>query len=168
MSDFLDTFVEGRIHSNPTSVLFAIFSAQDTQEQQLAGIIGYQAASIANLSAELGFVIVLPEFQRTHVTRTAIGLLLRYALDLPSSGGLGLRRVQWQAHSENQASIRAAQRLGFRVEAICRWERVLRDDKKGKYGRCGQIGRDSVMLGICWDDWEDSARVAVKAILTET
>ncbi|KAF7986826.1 hypothetical protein HWV62_12520 [Athelia sp. TMB] len=166
LADYVDTFVESRVHSNPSNVLFAIIDTTGA-EDAVAGTIGLQAASPANLSAEIGFVIVLPAFQRTHVARTAIGLLLRYALDAPSGdgGGLGLRRVQWQAHSENKASVRAAERLGFRVEALIRWDRVLRDDKLGKVGRGGQIGRDTWMLGICWDDWEGGVRAAVNAIL---
>jgi len=51
---------------------------------------------------ELGPVIVLPEFQRTFVSMNAIGLLLKYVLDLPAQGGLGYRRVQWTADPLNE------------------------------------------------------------------
>ena len=75
-----------------------------------------------NLSTEIGWVVIFPQFQRTHVTTNAVGLLLHYCLDAPSPSpgpdaigigisGLGLRRVQWQADERNVPSIRAATRL---------------------------------------------------------
>jgi RimJ/RimL family protein N-acetyltransferase len=46
-------------------------------------------------------------------------------LDPPSAGGLGLRRVVWQTHSENEASKNAAVRMGFEFEGIARWHRIF-------------------------------------------
>ncbi|KAG9093971.1 hypothetical protein FRC06_011292 [Ceratobasidium sp. 370] len=69
---------------------------------------------------EIGYAIVLPAYQRSFVSTHAIGLLLRYALDLPADGGLGLRRVQWQTHADNAPSIRAARRMGMKLEGIMR------------------------------------------------
>lgn len=172
-------------------MLFAVInkdSRVDTdngkEEETLAGIIGYLNTSPANLSTEVGFVITLPAFQRTHVTSNAIGLLLQYALELPAqledgsvTGGLGLRRVQWQVNAANATSMRTAERMGFRMEANLRWDRVLPGaPEKGKVGngrplgpgrdkesRDGEvrIGRDTVLLSLCWDDWEQGAKVKV-------
>ena len=78
-------------------------------------------------------------------------------------GGLGLRRVQWTAHSLNERSIVAAKRLGFVWEGILRWHLVLpaRIPGNGKPAPEGEEeivreapGRDSAMLSLCWDDWE--------------
>jgi len=165
-------------------VLFAVIDKTQSADSEdggaLAGTIGYLNTSSATLSTEIGFVVTLPPFQRTHVTSNAIGLLLQYALDLPdasadgSRGGLGLRRVQWQADSANTASIRAAERMGFRMEGLLRWDRVLRAGKEnGKVGNgrsCplgeeGDIGRDSVILSLCWDDWEGGAREKVISVM---
>jgi hypothetical protein len=66
-------------------------------------------------------VIVLPLYQRTFVSTHAIGLLLDYALQKPGDGGLGLRRVQWMAHADNTASVRAAERMGFKMEGVLRY-----------------------------------------------
>ena len=96
----------------------------------LAGTIGYLNAAPESASVEIGYAIVLPTYQRTFVSTRAIGLLLQYALELPEDksqdndlgggGGLGLRRVQWQAYANNAASIRAAQRMGLKLEGIHR------------------------------------------------
>jgi len=174
------------------SVLFAIFvnSAQGNPET-MAGIIGLLNTSPDNAVTELGLVrllikflkygfltdsyqvIIFPKFHRTFVTTNAIGLLLQYVLDEPPSG-LGLRRAQWQANSANEASIRAATRLGFTLEGIIRWQRVLPRDKKGK-GNAEIVnelkerdeakrapGRHSAMLAICWDDWLTKREEVVK------
>jgi RimJ/RimL family protein N-acetyltransferase len=118
--------------------------------------------------------MILPSFQRTHVTSNAVGLLLHYALDLPVDGGLGLRRAVWQANVFNEASVRSAERMGFKLEAVLRWDRVLpidKDDARNKKGerngdpRAGCVGRDTAMLSICWDDWESGGKEHVDSIM---
>lgn len=76
-------------------------------------------------------VIVFPAYQRTFVATNAVGLLLQYGLDAPSQGGLGLRRVQWQAAADNEASIRLAKRMLMTFEGIARWERTIDPGKMG-------------------------------------
>jgi hypothetical protein len=155
----------------------------------MAGVIALIKASPANLSAEIGWVIVFPAFQRTRVASNAVVLLLRYCLELPSDSdsdsdsdsvpvntnanannaapapmrGLGLRRVQWLTHAENEALRRTALRAGFREEGTLRWERVIAPGKVGN----GIPVRDGdplggahpsshcVVLSLCVDDWED-------------
>lgn len=141
----------------------------------LAGLLAYLNSSALDLSTEIGFVVTLPPFQRTHVTSNAIGLLLQYALEPESSGALGLRRVQWQCNSMNQASRRTAARMGFRLEGILRWERLFPQGRvleKVGNGRdlppgtnANDLGRDTVMHGLCWDDWEQGVRDEVQAIM---
>lgn len=141
----------------------------------LAGLIGFQSASPSNLSIEIGPIIVLPAFQRTHVASNAIGLLLQYALDPKERDGLGLRRVQWDCGSENMASMRVAERMGFVREGVLRWQHVYRDGiARGKVGNGrglpsgsleGDLGRDTVVYGLCWDVWEEGARHLVQAIM---
>ncbi|QRV88913.1 GNAT family acetyltransferase [Ceratobasidium sp. AG-Ba] len=136
--------------------------------------MGYLNAAPEFASVEIGYAIVLPAYQRTFVSTHAIGLLLRYALDLPADGGLGLRRVQWQAHADNAPSIRAAQRMGMKLEGIIRWQRPWPADKAGAcQGRDGDAlgpvaGRHSAILAICWDDWEDGGRELVRKMMDRT
>ncbi|RDB21746.1 hypothetical protein Hypma_010904 [Hypsizygus marmoreus] len=179
--EFVSILVEGRIHPNPESVLFAVYDKTKAPETgvpdgAIAGAIGYWGTSAVNLVTEISFVLISPQFQRTHVTSNAIGLLLHYALDLPSEGGLGLRRVSWQVSPLNGASIRAAERMGFKKEGILRWHYVLQEHKQIGNGperregdpKSNMLGRDTEVLGLCWDDWEDSAKGLVNAIMSRT
>jgi RimJ/RimL family protein N-acetyltransferase len=84
------------------------------------GTIAYCNSSQALSTVEVGFIIILPPYQRTHVSSHAIGLMMKYALDMPKDGGLGVRRVQWQAHGNNAPSIKAGKRMGFKLEGIIR------------------------------------------------
>ncbi|EAW11694.1 GNAT family N-acetyltransferase [Aspergillus clavatus NRRL 1] len=142
------------------------------EEGTLAGTTGILNASTENAAAEIGHVVILPRFQRTFVGTTAHALLLNYLLN-PRPEGLHLRRVQWQAFSENHSSIAAAQRLGFQFEGIVRWQRVLPEGKKGvstggmddKIPNTDPTGRvrlgpgcHSAVLSLCWDDWENGGR----------
>jgi RimJ/RimL family protein N-acetyltransferase len=129
----------------------------------------------------IGPVIILASFQRTHVTTHAVGLVVQYALNLPSDPalpGLGLRRVEWLAGSNNEQSITTAQRLGFRMEGTHRWARVLPDTtpedigegferqlKQGDQAEGVSLGkgRHDVYLSICWDDWESGSREKLEA-----
>ena len=120
-------------------------------------------------------MIVLQEFQRTHVASNAIGLLLQYALDPAEKDGLGLRRVQWECASENGPSMRVAERMGFVKEGVLRWHVVHWDGvARGKVGNRrglpkgggeGDLGRDTVIYGLCWDYWEGGERERVQAIM---
>lgn len=103
---------------------------QTGESPRLAGLMGLFDASVEHQYTEIGYIMILPEFQRTHVNTNALGLLMHYCLDLPADlakgelkygPGLGLRRVQWQCHADNAPSVRAAERMGFKLEGIIRW-----------------------------------------------
>ncbi|KAJ7303767.1 acyl-CoA N-acyltransferase [Mycena albidolilacea] len=173
--DFVTTVIEQRIQPDRGTVLFAVFDTSVAgAAPQLAGTIGLLDTSAANLSTEVGFVITLPRFQRTHVTSNAAGLLLQWALETPEAGGLGLRRVAWKANVHNAGSVRVAERLGFRREGVLRWDRVIPAGRtKGGNGggvrggdpRPDYLSRDTLLLGLCWDDWESGARESVNKIM---
>lgn len=77
--------------SNPAHYVFAVIDKtrppSPEDEGELAGTISYINTSKVNLSSEIGVVIILPEYQRTHVTTNAVGLLLQYAFAPPVEGG---------------------------------------------------------------------------------
>ncbi|KAF7357044.1 N-acetyltransferase domain-containing protein [Mycena venus] len=155
-------FLEGIFGPDPQSILFAVINKE---QNVFAGVIGLCNTSPHNLVTEIGPVICFPEFQRTFVNTNAIGILLRYCLNLPEEGGLGLRRVQWSTHPANTASVGAAERMGMTREGTMRWRWVLAKGKEGKEvapGRGEGPGRDSVMLAACWDDWENGGRELVE------
>lgn len=159
--------IDDFFHPDPQSILFAVID-KTKGEGAFAGVIGLVHTSSQNMSTEIGCVICFPEFQRTFVNTNAVGILMRYCLNLPEEGGLGFRRVQWTANPANTASIRAAERMGMKVEGTLRWYWVLPEGKEGKKvgaGRGEAVGRDSVLLATYWDDWENGGREHVETIM---
>lgn len=160
---FLD-LIERIVLRDPAVVLFVVFDKSTEGESRIAGLIGLLDTVPATLSTEMGFVFTLPPFQRTHVTTHAIGLMLTWCLD-----ELRLRRVQWQANASNEKSVQAALKMGFTLESIVRWQRVLPPEKRerGMKPREGDpqpehYGRHSALLSVCWDDWENGVKDTVR------
>lgn len=184
-TELIQEFWEGRVFPSKDMTLFAIYDKTRESESgegpALAGMIAYLNSSATDLFIEIGWITILPAFRRSHVTSNAVGILMHYALDLPSSesdegtsGGLGLRRCVWIANVLNTPSVNAGERMGFIKEGIMRWHRVLPESKKvGWNGReerkgdpregCG--GRDSIILSHCFDDWENGGRQKVGTIM---
>jgi RimJ/RimL family protein N-acetyltransferase len=153
-------------------------SAEDDVDDQgqLAGMVSYMNSHAANRTTEIGCVVILPAFQRTHVTSNVVGLLLRHAFrarDDSADSGLGMVRVVWQTSSVNAASLRVAERFAFRHEGVLRWHRLFPDGRRnGKLGNgeavmppgtgVHDLWRHTVVLALCWDDWVGGAdRTAV-------
>lgn len=165
-------FVEN-MRSDSNSVLFAIIDKTklhgwDGLRGCPAGVIGFINSSKDNLAIEISPIVILPSFQRTFVTTNAIGIMLKYCPDLSSEGGLGLRRVSWSTHQDNQGSVRAAERMGMKREGHLRWTWTVPLESAGK--KCGEgrgeaLGRDSIWLAICWDDWENGAKERVEELI---
>ncbi|KAL2866191.1 GNAT family N-acetyltransferase, partial [Aspergillus lucknowensis] len=161
--EFVKDVYKPHIAALPGECLYAIIdkTKPEPATQGYAGTIALSNTSAANASTEFG-VLVFPAFQRTHVASNAIGLLLLYTLDPPSMGGLGLRRVEWKCHSGNEASKKAALRMGFELEGVLRWERafpwptgVAVDALERRNGTVGEArGRHTAVFSIVWDEWE--------------
>jgi len=176
--DFIDRHYEALIRPDSANTYFVSLDKtklNSNGEPTPAGLAGYLYTNPDDLWTEL-FVLVLPQFQRTHVASHMIGLLLQYALNLSThtTKGLGLRRVQWHANVENKGSIGLAMKMGFKMEGVQRWARVLQPGKEdGSNGRSTRKGdpreeckgRDSASLAICWDDWEEEGKQRVEEIL---
>ncbi|EKM51084.1 uncharacterized protein PHACADRAFT_103197, partial [Phanerochaete carnosa HHB-10118-sp] len=148
----LDDWAEKQIRQDRSRALYAMLDK--TRSNRVAGIIGILNTVPENLSTEIGLLFTLPAFQRTHVTRTAVGLLMRFCFD-----ELRLRRVQWRADPANAASIRVAEYMGFQREGIRRWDYVASSGVPGHAARkidpmpdCN--GLHVLYFAICWDDWE--------------
>lgn len=171
---FRAVFTE-RVQPDRGYIVYAVYDKVFEPNPTPAGIIGLVDASPMNLSAEIGLLITFPRYQRTHVTSNMVGLLLQYCLDLPERGGLGLRRVQWQANVQNNASTKTALRMGFQHEGVKRWDRVILPSigkpnavenipREGDPRRTA-FGRHSALFGLCWDEWEDGTREKVGELM---
>ncbi|KAF3355339.1 hypothetical protein VdG1_04172 [Verticillium dahliae VDG1] len=180
LEEFQTEFVEKTSYARPDFFTYAVIdttrpaSAED-DEGELAGMMSYFQSSTTTRTTEIGWVYILPPYQRTHVATNAAGLLVRYALDRPEDGGLGLARVQWRAHARNAGSIKLAHRLGFKDEGITRWHMLFKDGvARGKTGNGRglppggnpqDLWRDTATLSICWDDWVEGGRDLVQAAM---
>lgn len=175
------TFLELGVRRQSHFVLFAIIdeTKPDVDHPELggslAGIVGLLDTSTVHLSTEIGFIMIYPEFQRTHVATNTVGILLKYCLDPPNASppGLGMRRVQWQCHWRNTASRALAEKMGLKYEGTFRWFRALPEDLRGDHNlevtRKGEPkpnnpGRHTDSLAMCWDQWEDE-RSKVQSII---
>ncbi|KAG8933222.1 hypothetical protein FRC01_010373 [Tulasnella sp. 417] len=176
--DAFNLWHEQRIRGDPSTVLFAIIDktspspdSHPSQGGALAGVIAYLLTFPQTLSTEIGHILILPKWQRTFLNTNAVGLLLIHALEVPENGGWGLRRVQWQANAENGPSRRAAERMGFKMEGIIRWQRLLpgangrpsasAKDRKGD-PQPDVPGRHTAMLALCWDHYD---RASLEALM---
>ncbi|KAJ4488222.1 acyl-CoA N-acyltransferase [Lentinula aciculospora] len=181
VEQFVEEFWEKGMRTNPATTSFTILDKASpltiNGEITIAGIVSYINSSDQDACTEIGFVIILPQFQRTHVTSNMVGLLMHYALDLPEEGGLGLRRLQWVCNTKNAASLKVAERMGFLFEGVLRWARVLPPSKAIGYKpaperkgdpRAGKGGRDSAFSSCCWDDWEGGVRDQVDKVMART
>ena len=172
--DEILTEVELRARRTPTNILFAIIDK--ARDNALAGVIALLDTSAFNLSVEIGWLVVFPAFQRTYVTSNAVGILLRYALELPDPdtgrGGMGFRRVQWTAHAANLPSHAVARRMGMQEECVVRWSMVMPSGAVGNGiavrdgdPMSGRAGRDSIIFSLCADDWEKGGRSDVVDVI---
>ncbi|TCD60891.1 hypothetical protein EIP91_009368 [Steccherinum ochraceum] len=160
--------INTRVQSDPSNIVFAVLD-KTRADLPLAGLVGLLGTSPADLSTELGWLVTLPAFQRTHTTTHAVGLLLAYCLDLPEEGGLGLRRVQYRTHVLNGASIRVAERFGFGFEMVQKATRAVEGKPKGEEGGWDVQGSlVTRMYALCWDDWEGGGRERLRALLART
>lgn len=177
--EHLHEWVEVRVRQDPTLILFAMIDKTKTQDGEpradtaesnstgkLAGIIGLIATSTSNLSTEVGLLFGLPEYQGTHVTKTAVALLMDWCFE-----ELGLRRLQWRSHPDNIPSVKRAENMGFRREGVRRWDRLLAPGTKiGEYVPEGRLKPESksvhvLYLAVCRDDWEDGVKEFVRKIV---
>lgn len=151
---------------DPAHFLFAVIdrtkpSSVDDVDGELAGIVGFIAASTERRSVEIGPVIILPNYQRTHVTSNALGLLLEYAFT-----SLGLVRAEWMCSAANLASIKAAERMGFQEVGLIPYHHYFPLGKTtGKVGNGkplppgsnpDDLWRDTALYSLSWDLWAES------------
>lgn len=166
--------------SNPESFSFAIIDktrapSPEDPEGELAGTVSFTRTSPVHLCTEVGFIVILPPYQHTHVARNAVGLFLQLALNPLEQGGLGLRRVDWRASTSNLASAKLAEKMGFTRVGILPWHiRYVKGKLNGKIGNGKalppgsdpeDVWRDTVKYCLTWDQWEDGVREKVQKIM---
>ena len=85
---------------------------------------------------------------------------------LQNRPGLGLRRLQWTSSPANAASMRAAERMGFKAEGVIRNQWAWPQGKDGlSFDATGEletatgeprgVAQDCWIAGITKADWEE-------------
>jgi RimJ/RimL family protein N-acetyltransferase len=113
------------------------FAIVDRQHGRPTGVASLMRIDCANGSIEIGHIALSPELQRTRAATEGLVLLASLAL-----GELGYRRLEWKCDALNEASRRAAARLGFTYEGTFRQAVVV----KGR-------NRDTAWLSIVDGEW---------------
>ncbi len=109
-------------------------------DDRVIGTCTLAEVDAGNLRAELGFALGSAWWQQGYVTE-ALGVLLRFAFD-----ELGLRRLEADIDTRNEASIRTVEKLGFRREGLMR-ERWLVN---------GEL-QDTAFYGLLAREWRERA-----------
>lgn len=107
------------------------------QTAEVTGMASYMRIDPANGSVEVGAVAHGPKMARSPIATEAQYLLAKHIFE-----DLGYRRYEWKLNAENEASHKAAKRLGFTYEGTFRQHIVA----KGK-------NRDTAWYSIIDKEW---------------
>lgn len=108
-----------------------VYAIVDKASNQVLGTTRLFRLDKQNYSAEIGHTFIAKQWQRSFVNTHAKYLLLQYAFE-----ELGLVRITFNTHEQNQKSRNAIARLGARFEGIRYKDRLLAD---GSYRNTAQF-----------------------------
>ncbi len=110
---------------------------RDADTHAALGTASYMRIRPGSASAEIGCVIYGPSLKRTPAATEAMYLLARHIFD-----DLGYRRYEWKCNNRNDASKRAAERLGFQFEGVFRQDMIVKGEN-----------RDTAWFSIIDSEW---------------
>ena len=119
----------------PDPFFYAII---DRASGEAKGVASFMRIDPEHGTIEIGHIHFSPALQRTVCASEAIILMMRQAFDL------GNRRLEWKCNALNQASIKAANRFGFRFEGVFRNATVVK-----------QRNRDTAWFSVILEEWPD-------------
>ena len=117
MREFLQT-----CETSSDKLFFAVHSHELNRTIGALAIINIMPE---NGCAEIGHVWYSPLVQRTKVNTESVFLLLQHLFD-----DLGYRRAEWKCNNRNEASKKAARRLGFTYEGLFRQHMVVKGESR--------------------------------------
>ncbi len=97
----------------------------DRVSGRAVGISTLMRIDPANRVIEVGGIVFTPALQRTRGATEAMYLLAKYVFD-----HLKYRRYEWKCNALNEASRRAALRLGFSFEGIFRQHMIVKGENR--------------------------------------
>ena len=110
-------------HEADDATLF--FTVNSRLLERPVGVISILSVIPHHGRAELGHIWYTPAVQRTKVNTESVYLLLCYLFD-----ELHYRRAEWKCNNRNEASKRAARRLGFQYEGLFRQHQVVKGENR--------------------------------------
>ncbi len=119
---------------NLSELTFSVFSKR---LQRLVGCCSVMNVRTDHGTAEIGSIWYETEAQRTEINTNTMFLVFEHLFEV-----LGYRRLEWKCNSENLASARAAERLGFTFEGKFRQHFVSRG-----------ANRDTLWYSIIDSEW---------------
>jgi RimJ/RimL family protein N-acetyltransferase len=111
----------------------------ETSSGRALGHASYLRMEPAHRVIEVGAIVYGPALQRTRAGTEAMYLMAKHAFV-----NLGVRRYEWKCNALNEASRRAALRLGFTFEGIFRQHMIV----KG-------LNRDTAWYSMLDSEWPD-------------
>ena len=114
----------------------------NSPEGQAGGWASLMRIKPAHGVIEVGNVLFSPALQRTRAATEAMYLMAAHVFD-----HLGYRRYEWKCNALNEASRRAALRLGFTFEGIFRQHMVVKD-----------CSRDTAWFAMLDHEWPERKR----------
>lgn len=124
-----------RVQHLDDPMFFAIIDVESGEPQ---GVASYLRIDPTARSIEVGWITYAPVLQGTRGATEAMYLMMRNAF------ALGYRRYEWKCNALNEASKRAARRLGMTYEGTFRQATVV----KGR-------NRDSAWFSLLDAEWPD-------------
>jgi RimJ/RimL family protein N-acetyltransferase len=96
------------------------FAIVDKESGRSVGVASYQWIHPEEGSIEVGYIHFSPHLQRSTAATESMFLMMQWAFEA------GYRRYEWKFNALNQASWRAAQRLGLSFEGIIRQMMIIK------------------------------------------
>ena len=114
-----------------------VFALVDTDSGQARGMASYLRIAPQWACCEVGSIWYAPALKRSRAATEAMYLMARHVFE-----DLGYRRYEWKCDKFNEASRRAALRLGFQYEGLFRQHMIY----KGR-------NRDTTWFAMIDQDW---------------
>jgi RimJ/RimL family protein N-acetyltransferase len=123
------------------------FIVFDKRTNEYAGSTRFYDIQPANNMLQLGYTWYGERFRSTGLNKHCKFLLLSFAFE-----ELGMMRVEFRADARNEKSIAAMKSIGCKPEGIIRSHMWLEDGTR----------RDSIVLSILKDEWENGVKENLK------
>lgn len=146
---YLRTYMDIALNARKAEKEYA-FIVFDKKKGCYAGSTRFYDIQLNHKTLQLGYTWYGKDFQGTKLNKNCKFLLLSFAFEQ-----MGMERVEFRADANNEKSIAAMKSIGCVVEGILRSNTI-----KAEGGR-----RDSIVLSILRDEWENGGKEALIAKL---